>query len=323
MLLTDPHLRRLMLLAKNRQATALRPGTKNNHRSILMKFIKFNARCGFHFYNPPSHVVCMFIEECLQSVRTSSTIKNYISALSSCYLRMGLNPRPFYSFKVRNAILSVDKNVRHTPSPSRPVSPGILRRVIQVVRRLPEGTTVAAALILMYHTFYRGSNFAAESSRLFDSTRHLTRDDVVIHRSHLNINHKWSKSHQSSSHQAVTRIPAIPGSKLCPRHALINMLHATPTRYRHQPLLVFKDGNHMPLSYIRKVWNSVVSVIKLPRHHKYTLHGLRRGAATHIINHDPSARDDIKRHGLWRSRAVDLYLPPNSSKVFKVMKETL
>lgn len=264
----------------------------------------------------------MFMEQCLQSARSASPIKNYISALSSCYLQMGLNPAAFHSFKVRNGLLSVDKNVRHTPTPSHPVSPDILKKVVRVVRRLPEGTTLAAALILMYHTFYRGSNFAAETSKGFDPTRQLTRDDVVLHPSYLIVNHKWSKSHQSSSHRAATKIPAVPGSSLCPREALLAMLHRTPTKHPLQPLLVFKDGNHVPLPYIHKVWNSVIRVIKVPRHHKYTLHGLRRGAATHIINHDPSAREDIKRHGHWKSRAVDLYLP-NCSKVFNAMKHTL
>lgn len=268
-------------------------------------------------------MVCMFMEQCLQTVRTSSTIKNYISTLSSCYLQMGLNPAPFYSFKVCNALLSVDKNVRHTSTPSLPVSPSLLKRVVQVVANLPDGYSIAAALILMCHTFYGGSNFAAESSRLFDPTRQLTRDDVIVHPSHLTINHKWSKSHQSSSHRAATRIPATPGSKLCPRAAFLSMIRAVPTRYPGQPLLVFKDGNHIPLYHIRKVWKSVMTSINVPRHARYTLHGLRRGAATHIIRHDPSAREDIKRHGLWRSKAVDSYLPKTSSKVFEVMKETL
>lgn len=265
----------------------------------------------------------MFIEQCLQSVKSSSTIKNYIGALSSCYQQMGLNPAPFQTFKVRNALLSVDKNVRHTPAPSLPVSPRILKRVVQVVRRLPEGPSLAAALILMYHTFYRGSNLAAESSALFDATRQLTRGDIAVHHAYLTINHKWSKSHQSSSHRAATRIPAVPGSKLCPKAAFLEMVHVTPTTHPSQPLLVFRDGNHIPLSYLRKVWNSVMVSINVPRHSQYTLHGLRRGAATHILNHDPSAREHIKQHGLWKSKAVDSYLPKNTSKVFNVMKQTL
>lgn len=258
------------------------------------------ARSGFHFFTPPDYIICMFIEQCLESVRTSSTIKNYISALSSCYLQMGLNPAPFHSFKVRNAMLSVDKNVRHVATPSLPVTPRILRKVVQVVTRMPEGPSLAAALILMYHTFLRGSNFAAESSALFDATRQLTRDDVAVYRTHLTINHKWSKSHQSSSHRAVVKMPAIPGSRLCPRAAFIAMVQAVPTRYPAQPLLMFRDGNHIPLYYIRKVRNSVMTSINVPHHSRYTLHGLRRGAAT-------------------QSKAVDAYLPNTTSKVFKAI----
>lgn len=162
-----------------------------------------------------------------------------------------------------------------------------------------------------------------KASRGFDHTCQLTRDDVTMYPSHLIINHKWSKSHQSSSHPAATKIPAIPGSQLCPKEVLMEMVWQVPTQYPSQPLLMFKDGNHVPLPYIRKVWNSVVTAIKLPRHQKYTLHGLRRGAATHVINLDLSAAQHTKQHGLWKSRAIELYLPKNCSRVFHAMKETI
>lgn len=310
-------------MAQRRQATARRPGTIANHRSVVTKFVRFTAQFNLSFKRPDPEVICMFIEQCLQTVRSPATIRNYVSGLTSAYRQMGLDPSPFLSFKVRNALISIDNNVRHTPAPALPVSPALLKRIVRVARRLPNGESVAAAFILMFQTFYRQSNFGAATSLAFDPTRHLTRGDIRVEAGAVTVTHKWSKSHQAASHRAFTVIPAIQGSELCPKAALVRLENEVPTRHRQQPLLMFKDENHIPLSYLRKIWKTIISVLRVPHSHRYTLHSLRRGAATHIYSVDPSTRDEIKRHGLWRSNAVDTYLPKTCPTLFNVMKETL
>lgn len=265
----------------------------------------------------------MYFEHCLDSVRSPNTIKNYLAALISTYRQMGLDPAPFQAYRVRQAVKSIDKNVRHIPEPSLPVSPQLLKKIIRVVRRLRDGVTVVAALVTMYHTFFRQSNLAAPSTSEFDHTRQLTRDDVTLCEDRVVVNHKWSKSHQSATHQATVVIPAVPGSLLCPREAVMNMTSEIPTKYQNQPFLTFRDGTHMPLTYIRRVWSTVLKAVRTPNYQAYTLHGLRRGAATHVFEQDPRARDEIKAHGLWRSNAVDRYLPTTNTKVFTLMRDTL
>lgn len=175
----------------------------------------------------------------------------------------------------------------------------------------------------MFHTFFRQSNLAAITSIEFDYTRQLTRSDVEIRDQLIVVNHKWSKTHQAATHNAQVLIPAVPGSLLCPKQAVTRMIQAVPTRHPRQPFLAFRDGSHMPLSYIRKVWNTVLQAIGIPNHTSYTLHGLRRGAATHILHQDPSAREAIKEHGMWRSNAVDRYLPARKTKVFNLLRDSL
>lgn len=209
------------------------------------------------------------------------------------------------------------------PSPSLPVSPALLKRVIRVVCRLPNGPAISAALILMFHSFLRQSNFAASTSTLFDPSRQVTRGDVDVKQHAVTIVLKWSKSHQLASMRSLVTIPAVPGSILCPRMAVLNLLRDVCFTHPQQPLICYKDGSHIPVYHIRKVWNTVLQVLEVPSPSLYTLHGLRRGAATHVINNDPSAREDIKCHGMWRSDAVDNYLPATSSKVFAVLRDTL
>lgn len=256
-------------------------------------------------------------------MKSPATVRNYAGALASSYRQMGLESNVFQAYRVKLALTSIDKNVRHVPQPSLPVSANILKRIIRVPLRLREGQTVATAFILMFHTFFRQSNFAATTSLEFDHTQQLTRGDITIEDQRVVVKHKWSKTHQAASHHAQVSIPAVQGSLLCPRNALVRMIKLVPTRHSCQPLLSFRDGSHMPLSYIRRVWNIVLEVIGLPNHASYSLHGLRRGAATHVIGQDPSAREAIKEHGMWRSDAVDCYLPAKQNKVFTLMRHSL
>lgn len=167
-----------MRRAEERQTSALRPGTKANHRSVLFKFIAFLGKLHVHFTSPSPQHVCLFFEHCLKTVKNPATVKNYASSLASVYRQMGLSDKLFRAFYVKNALVSMDRNVRYTPRPSLPVTPAILKRMVRVTNRLREGSTLTAAYVLLFHTFYRQSNIAALSAALFDHTRQLTRGDV-------------------------------------------------------------------------------------------------------------------------------------------------
>lgn len=312
-----------MALAEQRQMSALRPGTRANHLSTLKAFVRFLTIHRIDFTCPTDESVCAFLESCLTTVKSPSTIRNYVSSLASAYRTMGLDAQVFVAFKVRTAMTSMDKNVRHTPSPSLAVTPHILRKMIAVISKLREGTSICAAIVLMFHTFCRVSNFCAPSVLEFDSTGQFTRHDIRLGSDHVALYHKWSKSHQKSSHHAWITIPRIENSVLCPYKWLCKMIDDIPTKRHYQPLLCFSDYNHMPAPYLRRVWNAVISVINVPNPQAYTLHGLRRGGASHVFDCDPGAREHIKAHGLWRSDTVDKYLPSNAKKVFQIMKDSL
>lgn len=250
-------------------------------------------------------------------------MKNYAAGLITSYHQMGLDTSPFEAYKVRLALKSIDKNVRHVPTPAPPVTPNLLKKVVRIAARLPEGETVVAALVVMYHTFFRQSNLAAQSSTEFDHSRQLVREDVVVRRDGLIVSHKWSKSHQAAGRRASVSVPAIPNSPLCPKSAVMAMIRKIPTRHPKQPFLTFMDGNHMPIPYLRRIWSLVLRALAVPNWESYTLHGLRRGAASHVLSADPTAREAIKEHGMWRSDAVDRYLPSVKTKVFHLMRDTL
>lgn len=190
---------------------------------------------------------------------------------------MGLDNSVFSSHNVRSALKSIDTNVRYSPPPSRPVTPAILTEVLKIISKKPQGYNMVATFTLMFHSFCIISNFAAPTSLAFDSSRQFTRGDFTIKKDGLVLRHKWSKSHQLARHSGRVVVTHVPGSPLCPKAAYLVMIRRNPTRYPSQPLLSFEDGNHIPSTYIRKVWNAVLQVVGIPEYKSYTLHGIRRG----------------------------------------------
>lgn len=131
---------------------------------------------------------------------------------------MELPSEVYYSFKISNALLSIDSNVRHITRPSLPVTLGILNKVLP-----PQWTNHRSSFYsdVPQIKFVRQSNFVAPTSISFDPRHQLTCGDVLVHRSSLSIVHKRSKTHQSSQHLHVTTAPAIPGSILFPQRAFL------------------------------------------------------------------------------------------------------
>ena len=223
---------------------------------------------------------------------------------------------------VKNSVISIRKNVRHTPQPSAPILPDLLIKIIKIASSLKEGPTLVCAFVVLFHTFLRQSNIAAKSSKLFDPTRNLTRGDIALHSHHVVITHKWSKTHQFAGPSRVINIPAIKGSILCPLRAITLMFEYIPTLTLQDPFLMFRERNHIPLSYLNRVWNQLITSLDLPPA-KYTLHGLRRGAATHLYQYDPALKPHIKAHGMWRSDAVDLYIPTSQKIICDAMTSSI
>lgn len=165
----------------------------------------------------------------------------------------------------------------------------------------------------------RQSNFLAKSVRKFDSSRQLTRGDVSICKKGLLIVIRWEKNMQCSLRSSSVLLPRTSTSSLCPVSLFLRMCALSPTRSCRDPLIMFRDANHMPLSFVQKVWNSILLSIG----HQPTvmrLHGLRRGGATYIAGSSPQARSQLQRYGRWKSNVYDKYIgDPATSSVYEAL----
>lgn len=78
----------------------IRPSTQANNLAILKQLISFLIPHGISFRNINDELLCAFLELLAKRVKSPATIKDYLSALSVTYQRMGLSTRPFKSDKI-------------------------------------------------------------------------------------------------------------------------------------------------------------------------------------------------------------------------------
>lgn len=299
---------------------ALRPGTRNNHRTALKTYIGFMCHHGLNYLALTSDILCAYIHYLVGHYSNPMTIKNYISSLASVLKRLGLDTSCFNTINVLDFLSSIHSNVRYVPRRKLPVMSHVLKQLIFTISDDPEGPSLVFAVLIMYYTLLRQSNLGPRNKRAYDPTRHLTRQDVLIYTDCIVISVKWTKTHQGPTATSVAA-PIIPGSDLCPVQAYNRMVHFSPTRVPLQALISFRDGSPIPISYLNKAWNNAAKRLGLPPR-AYTLHSLRRGGASAAFISGAASLEDIKSHGLWTSSAVEVYLPndPRRSEVYQYFK---
>ena len=284
----------------------VRPGTKCNHHCALRSFIKFAYR-RFDYRSPSPENIIIYMEFLVETKNSPDTVSNYVSGVKMCLKKMRVPVHAFQDQLVQDALKAIASTVRYVPQPSKPIPHQTLEVIIPNISD-PEEVAIKCFLVVSFSSVFRQSSIAPRSVMGFDDTRNLCRGDVVIKAGQVWLRHKWSKSEQSSlSSHELKRLPEIPGSVLCPTQAIYDMLYTTPTLSSAQPLFCFHNGGPIPLSYITKVWNSVIKKLRLPRR-EHTLHCLRKGGSD-FINRTTGGEDTTQIYGRWRGKkAMSTYI---------------
>lgn len=101
--------------------------------AIFKQFVVFLAPFHISYRSINDELVCAFIEHIAERVKSPATIRNYVSALSVTYQRMRLCPHAFGTTIISNALLAVDKTIRHVPTPATYVTITVLKDLIQAL----------------------------------------------------------------------------------------------------------------------------------------------------------------------------------------------
>ena len=147
----------------------------------------------------------------------------------------------------------------------------------------------------------------------FDTTIHLTPQDVLISEKFMKITLKWSKTIQSRDKVHVVVVPRLRSRLTCPVKAMqeaIAMYNPSPT----SPFFQIFVGNKWKVlidSRIRKVLAKINIKMGLTSNY-FPFHTFRRSGATLAYNaHMPI--QSIQHHGSWASDCVWTYIQKNNS----------
>ena len=296
-----------------RQAQALRPGTQDNYRSAQRSFLGFCRRNHLDPCDLGPLDVAAFMEVLADQGLTLGTIKNYI---------WQVNQSVFSSFSWTLTARALSHTIRSAP-PHRPaITWDHLEDLVQYASRHPSLTVLKCAVMLAFFAFLRASNLAPKSTKRFDSTRHPCLADVSPDGEDLLFRLRWSKTLQEGVRQVYIPLPSLPGSPVDPKSAWRQYwtdIHASSLELV-SPLLRRTGHPSCPPISIRdprSMFRRAVHGAGL-RRHRYTLHSLRTGGAMFAYQSGVPLQE-IKRHGTWRSNAVDAYLGENAPLVSNVV----
>ena len=170
------------------------------------------------------------------------------------------------------------------------------------------GKIFKAVFLLGFFGFLRLSNIVPHSKSTFDSTRHLTRGDVVFSKKFLKLTLKWTKTIQTRDRLHILTLPRLKHSPICPYKALKKALEIYNPGL-HDPLFQhYADDTWSPMTdtRVRKCLARVNTKLGLGPHF-YPFHAFRRSGATLAYQaHIPIQQ--IKYHGSWASDCVYRYI---------------
>ena len=294
----------LLRAAKSRQRMAFRPGTSANHKAMIRKYITFCTTHKLDYISPSSDTICMYIEHLAQTFQAWKSVKNYVAAISLLHKYVGATLHNLDSFPVKLMMRSLPLTMRHIPQPKAAMTIPVLVQLSDMCDRLGNrGLVIKMALLLGFFAFLRCSNMCPKST--FDRSRHLTRGDVTVCSPGLQVQIKWSKTHQAAGHANIVPLPRLEHTVVDPVTTFLAMVTAIPAPPK-APLLTLPGGQPLLARQVRGALSSMLKSLGHD-HTKLSMHSLRRGGATAAYAAGCNTLD-IQRHGLWASDCFQQYV---------------
>ena len=208
----------------------------------------------------------------------------------------------------RHTVRGLVNTIRPPYDSRAAMSPSDLFAIIEACQWHEELTPIRVAASFAFFGFLRISNLAQQSVAAFDPQVHTTFVDVQFFYHGLLVNIKWTKTHQNTRNPVNIPLPSLGTSLLCPVHAWGTYTWTLRNQEIDQdgPLLLDAAGKPLTIPVLRRLFCQACQQAHLGDR-GYTPHSLRWGGAT-FAYHAGVSLESIKRHGTWRSDAMEAYL---------------
>ena len=117
----------------------------------------------------------------------------------------------------------------------------LLKLMVSSCDSLPHPNTFKAVYLLAFFAFLRISNLVSSTIQGYDSSRQLSRGDIIWGHPGAHVVLKWSKTIQDRLSHQVVQIPSLKARDICPVTALRLMLAALVTYIVNKNSPLFAD----------------------------------------------------------------------------------
>ncbi len=304
-----------------RKKQGFRPGTRANHICMMKKYVSFCLRNKLKYIKPSVETVCVYIEFLARQFISYKSVVNYLSAVKLLHDYAGSKARALDSFDVALMRRAVRLSLRTTPNRRPPITIPMLKQLCGLCDKYGRtGTVIKLAMQIGFFAYLRGSNLFPTTSKAFDKSRHLTREDVKVCSGGLLISLKWSKTRQSAGQPALLPIPTVSDKSIDALHTfqlLQKQIRAKPS----SPLFLLPSRKTLTLTQFRTLFKILLSKAGY-ENRGYTVHSLRAGGSSVSFMHRAKELD-IQKHGTWTSSCYKNYISlvdPFKSTVCKALK---
>lgn len=297
--------------------SAFAPGSVKNLKCQLKKFVKFVELVEQDCFPITVYNLCLYIQFLSCSLSSPQSIRNYVSGLKTIHLLCNVPFPDTSNMFVKLTFKGIDKRLQHVPRRASPMTPHILAQLYELMDfSVIEHIVMWCLFLFLFFLFSRKSQFMCQNLSDPHRVKVVKRGHIYVHEGSLCVKFVWTKTRQSGGDPLVVPLAPIPGSKLCPVSAYINMIKSVPASCLSPAFILPSStglGPH-PVLYDRFhiVLREFVSVLGLdPRN--YSSHSFRRGGASFAFSVGVPG-ELIQRHGDWRSDAYKLYLDTTVSQ---------
>lgn len=254
---------------------------------------------------PEVYDILQYIRQLFTVCISPQTVRNRISGAKTWVQEMGGDLIPFSDRAISQTIRGGSKAAAHIPSRAPALTPDMVKYTAAYLLKAGRaGVAPRAALLIGYFTMIRQSNLLSPSTRTWGGPHTIRRRDIRIVPGGLRVDITSSKTICANSEATSLFVPKI-GSRCCP---VLAWESARDLKAGHpdDPAFITSAGVPLTPHALTRLVRSALTEMGVATPQRFTLHGLRRGAAQECQRLNVDTKH-IMSQGTWKSGAIRTY----------------
>lgn len=270
-------------------------------------------------FQPSVVDLLLYVQLLVNSNKTVGTIKNYLSGAKLYILEHGGSPAAFSHHMLINFIKGISRRTSHVPRQAVALPTAIMVRSCVVLRSLSvEGEIIAAAVLFAFTTMLRQCHLFYTPHGYMHLIR---RGDVRDNGETFLISVRSSKT-TGATHLSVIPVHAVPHSAACPVQALRSALALVPAAPSDPIFLDPNTRRPFGAAHANLLLKWALTSIGFAGASSASFHSLRRSSAQACVRAGLPL-EEVQSHGLWRSSAINSYVPRQLRCMSQAIKHRL